>query len=82
MTRVNYLNPNRAPLLLIAGAQDHQVPASVNRDNFRKYARSKAVTAFREFSGRSHFIIGQTGWGEVAEFALSWAKAQTAVDAR
>jgi pimeloyl-ACP methyl ester carboxylesterase len=82
VTKVNYLNPNRAPLLLIAGAEDHQVPASVNRDNYRKYARSKSVTAFKEFPGRSHFIIGQTGWEEVAGYALSWANAQTAMDAR
>jgi len=75
-TRVNYRNKKRAPLLLIAGSNDHIVPASVNRANFRKYRNSKAVTGFKEFSGRSHLIVAQDGWQEVAEYALAWADAQ------
>lgn len=72
-TRVNYRNDERAPLLLIAGSDDHTVPASVDRSTFRKYRRSKAVTDFKEFAGRSHLIVAQPGWEEVAEYALAWA---------
>jgi pimeloyl-ACP methyl ester carboxylesterase len=75
-TRINYRNKKRAPLLLIAGSNDHIVPASVNRANFRKYRNSKAVTGFKEFSGRSHLIVAQDGWQEVAEYALAWADAE------
>ena len=74
-TRVNYRNANRAPLLIIAGSDDHQVPASLNRATFEKHKRSSRVTEFREFPGRSHLIMAQQGWQEVAEFALSWAEA-------
>ena len=42
----------------------------------RKYASSKSVTDFKEFSGRCHYIIGQDGWQEVARYALSWAEKQ------
>jgi pimeloyl-ACP methyl ester carboxylesterase len=73
-TRVNYLNHDRAPLLLIAGGADHQVPPSMNRSNYRKYAGSRAITEFREFAGRSHLITAQEGWQEVAEYALTWAQ--------
>jgi dipeptidyl aminopeptidase/acylaminoacyl peptidase len=73
---VNYRNHERAPLLLIAGAEDHQVPASMNRSNYRKYSRSRALTEFKEFPGRSHLIAAQEGWQEVAEYALAWAQAQ------
>jgi pimeloyl-ACP methyl ester carboxylesterase len=73
-TRVNYRNDERAPLLLIAGSDDHTVPASVDRSTFRKYRHSKAITDFKEFPGRSHLIVAQEGWEDVAEYALSWAK--------
>ena len=72
-TRVNYRNDERAPLLLIAGSDDHTVPASVDRSTLRKYRHSKAVTDFKEFPGRSHLIVAQEGWEEVAEYALAWA---------
>jgi pimeloyl-ACP methyl ester carboxylesterase len=75
-TKVNYRNDKRAPLLLIAGSDDHTVPAAVNRSNYHKYHRSKAVTSFKEFAGRSHLIVAQTGWEEVADYALSWAEQQ------
>jgi pimeloyl-ACP methyl ester carboxylesterase len=73
-TKVDYRNDSRVPLLLIAGGEDHIVPASVNRSNFRKYRRSTATTDFAEFPGRSHLTIVQAGWEEVAEYALSWAQ--------
>jgi pimeloyl-ACP methyl ester carboxylesterase len=77
-TRVDYRNDRRAPLLLIAGSEDHIVPASVNKANLRKYRRSTATTDFAEFPGRSHLIVAQTGWEEVAEYALSWAEKHVA----
>lgn len=78
VTRVNYNNPYRAPLLLIAGSEDHQVPASLNRSNFKKYAKSEAVTAFKEFEHRTHLIVAEEGWEEVADYALHWAEEQLA----
>ena len=72
-TKVNYRNPERAPLLFIAGGEDHIVPPAVNKANYRKYRHSAAVTGYQEFPGRSHLIVAQSGWEEVAEHALSWA---------
>jgi pimeloyl-ACP methyl ester carboxylesterase len=72
-TKVDFTNPNRAPLLFLAGGADHVIPPAVNRENARKYRRSSALTAYREFPGRSHYTIGQPGWEEVADYALSWA---------
>lgn len=72
-TRVDFENPNRAPLLLIAGGADHIVPASVDKATLDHYDKSPAVTAYKEFPGRSHFTIGQAGWEEVADYALDWA---------
>lgn len=70
--RVNFANPMRKPLLMIAGERDHVVAAGLNRSNYRKYARSSARTDFKEFPGRCHWIIAQDGWQEVAGYAASW----------
>jgi pimeloyl-ACP methyl ester carboxylesterase len=70
--KVNFKNPDRAPLLMIAGEADHVVPAAMNRANFAKYRRSKARTDFKEFPGRVHWIIAQDGWKEVAGYIFEW----------
>jgi alpha-beta hydrolase superfamily lysophospholipase len=72
-TTVNFDNADRAPLLLLAGGQDHVVPASVTEANYRLFARSPAVTAFREYPERTHWTVGQDGWEDVADYALEWA---------
>jgi pimeloyl-ACP methyl ester carboxylesterase len=73
---VNYANATRAPLLFIAGGNDHIVPPAINKANQRRYARaSTAVTDYREFPNRTHHTVGQKGWEEVADFALRWAEA-------
>ncbi len=73
-TTVNFDNGTRAPLLLIAGEKDHISPPSVIKANYNLYRRSQAVTAYKEYPGRSHFILGQDGWQQVADDALNWAE--------
>ncbi|HEY9641137.1 MAG TPA: alpha/beta hydrolase [Coleofasciculaceae cyanobacterium] len=80
-TRVNYCNHRRSPLLLIGGAKDHLVPAVQNRINYQRYARSNAITDYKEFPYRSHLIVAQEGWQEVAEYALSWAQSNALSEA-
>lgn len=71
--KVDFHKDDRAPLLFIAGGNDHVVPASANKHNAAKYRNSKAITAYKEFPGRSHYTLGQDGWEEVADYALDWA---------
>ncbi|HEY1951177.1 MAG TPA: alpha/beta hydrolase [Gemmatimonadaceae bacterium] len=75
-SKVNYANAMRAPLLFIAGSSDHIVPPAINKANQRRYAKaSTAVVDYREFPNRTHHIVGQAGWEEVADFAIRWAEA-------
>jgi len=76
---INFNNSTRGPLLFIGGEKDVIMPASLNRKNFRKYKNAKATTEYKEFPGRSHFIIGEQGWEEVADYALTWAEEKSAV---
>jgi alpha-beta hydrolase superfamily lysophospholipase len=71
--RVDWSNPDRAPMLFIGGGADHVVPAKVSRKIAAKAGRSGAVTAYEEFPGRSHFTAGEPGWEAVADLALTWA---------
>lgn len=80
-TAVDFRNGSRAPLLLIGGEKDVIMPAALNRKNFRKY-RGTAVTDYMEFPGRSHYLIAENGWEEVADHALSWACAKAAESRR
>src|SRR5438034_143735 len=71
VTKVDYRNPTRPPLLLMTGTEDRICPPSVNKANFKKQRQAPTATEHREFPGRCHFP-GQDGWEEVADFALSW----------
>ncbi|MFD6444632.1 alpha/beta hydrolase [Promicromonospora sp. NPDC060204] len=65
---------DRAPLLFIAGSEDHIMPPSVNRSNAKHYDKSPAITEYFEFEGRDHWTCGAEGWQEVADHALTWAQ--------
>lgn len=64
-----------APLLLVAGGEDRVIPPSLVRKNAAKQQASGARTDLREFPGRTHFLLGQDGWEEIAEHVLNWLKA-------
>ena len=72
---VDFARPGRRPLLLVAFEDDHVVPPKASRHNAEKYS-GDGLTAFQEFPGRPHFP-GAPGWEEVADYALSWATANT-----
>jgi pimeloyl-ACP methyl ester carboxylesterase len=70
-TKIDFKKPH-APLLLIAGSADNIIPASLCKANYAKYRQSPSSTDFKEFAGRTHFIIGQDNWKEVADYVLAW----------
>lgn len=69
--QIDFARP-RAPLLFIAGEEDHIIPISLVRSEYAAHAASPSITDFKAFPGRCHFIVGQPGWEAVAEYALSW----------
>ncbi len=75
VSHVDYAKPDRAPLLVITGGIDHVVPPVIGRAIVAKYGKalSPSVVEYREFPGRTHRIVSQDGWQEVADFALGWA---------
>jgi len=77
-THVDYNNPDRAPLLFISGSEDHLMPPSIQRSNAKHYKGEGTITEVKEFEGRAHLMPSQTGWEEIADYALDWATSQTA----
>lgn len=69
--RIDFKKPH-APLLFIAGSADNIIPATLNKSNQAKYRHSHSVTDFKEFAGRTHFIVGQKNWEEVADYIIGW----------
>ena len=74
---VNFANPKRAPLLLLAGGEDHISPLSLNRTLLKLHRKSPSVTELKEYPGRTHFTAGMDGWEAVADDALNWALEHT-----
>jgi pimeloyl-ACP methyl ester carboxylesterase len=70
---VDFNNDERAPLLLIAGGEDHLQPPAIQKSTLKHYEKGPAITELKEFPGRAHYTIGQDGWEEVADYALDWA---------
>jgi pimeloyl-ACP methyl ester carboxylesterase len=77
---VDFAKPDRAPLLMIAGEQDRIVPAALNRTNHRRYRAGSAPVDYVEFPGRTHWIIAQDGWTEVAAYVARWLDAHIPAD--
>jgi len=57
------------PLLVIAGKLDRITPASVVRRVARKY---QPHVTYREFANQAHWVLGQPGWQEVADYVADW----------
>lgn len=71
------LDVPHVPLLFIAGEKDQIIPASLAEKNARAYTDQSSTIDFKEFSNRSHFICGEPGWQEVAEYIYNWLQKQT-----
>jgi pimeloyl-ACP methyl ester carboxylesterase len=70
-THVDYHNDARAPLLFIAGTDDHLMPPKIQQSNARHY-KSETITEIMTFEG-PHLLPSKNGWEAVADYALDWA---------
>ncbi|HEY0248977.1 MAG TPA: alpha/beta hydrolase [Gryllotalpicola sp.] len=75
---VDVKNPERGPLLVIAGAKDHTVPLAITRATFAQQEKNAGVTEIVEVPGRGHSLTIDHGWPDVARPALDFARRFTA----
>jgi non-heme chloroperoxidase len=72
--KVNSKNPDRGPLLIVSGEEDHVVPPSISNASFKKQKRNKGVTELQEIAGRGHSLTIDHGWNDVVAAALKFVK--------
>jgi non-heme chloroperoxidase len=76
--KVDTKNPDRGPLLIISGEQDHTVPWAIANASYKKQAHNAGVTEITEMKGRGHALTIDSGWREVADTALAFVQRFTA----
>jgi non-heme chloroperoxidase len=73
--KVKSKNPERGPLLITSGEEDHTVPWAISNASFKKQKRNKeSVTEIVEIPGRGHSLTIDSGWREVCDTALEFVK--------
>jgi non-heme chloroperoxidase len=72
--QVDTKNPERGPLLIISGEQDHTVPWALANGAYKKQAHNEGVTEIVEIPGRGHALTIDSGWREVADTALKFVQ--------
>ncbi|TMF66741.1 MAG: alpha/beta hydrolase [Chloroflexi bacterium] len=72
--KVNTVNPERGPLLIISGEKDHTVPWAIANASYKRQKRNPGVTEITEMPNRGHALVIDNGWKEVAETALAFIK--------
>jgi pimeloyl-ACP methyl ester carboxylesterase len=72
--KVDTMNPDRGPLLIISGEKDHTVPWAIANASFKRQRRNPGVTEIIEMRNRGHALTIDSGWREVADTALGFIK--------
>lgn len=72
--KVKSKSPDRGPLLIIAGEEDHTVPWAISNASYKKQKRNKGVTEIVEMPKRGHALTIDGGWREVCDKALEFVK--------
>lgn len=75
-SHVDFEKKDRAPLVMLVGDNDHVIPKEIVEAEFKHYKKhhSPAVVEMKVFEGRTHGIVNQKGWEEVADYGLKWAE--------
>lgn len=68
----------KQPLLVISAEHDRTVTPYLAKAAFNIQKKAPVRTDFHQFADRSHFLAGEKGWEEVANYVLDWAEEVTA----
>ena len=68
---IDFKKPHQ-PLLFIGGEKDNIFSAQFTQKIAGSYQDKNSVTNFKAFAGRSHFLCGEKGWEEIADYILGW----------
>ncbi|MGY2876511.1 non-heme chloroperoxidase [Marmoricola sp. URHA0025 HA25] len=69
-------NPDRGPMLLMAGGRDHTAPPAISRAAYHRQRTNPGVTELVEFADRGHSLVLDSGWRDIAEATLGFLARQ------
>jgi pimeloyl-ACP methyl ester carboxylesterase len=72
--RVDTLNPERGPLLMVSGEEDNTVPWAVVSAAWERQLRNPGETEMKRIPGAGHSLVIDHGWKGVAECSLAFVK--------
>src|SRR5262245_11332481 len=72
--KVDTKNPERGPMLIVSADSDQTVPWAISNAAYKRQKRNQGVTEIVKMTGRGHALTIDSGWREVAETALAFAK--------
>ena len=70
--KVDTKNPERGPLLIIEGDDDHTVHPAIAKAAYKRQRRNEGVTELKTIPNRGHALTIDSGWREVAQTALDF----------
>jgi pimeloyl-ACP methyl ester carboxylesterase len=70
-SNIDFKKPHK-PLLFIGGGNDNIFPASLTATIAHKYKDSNSKVDVKIFEDKSHYICGEAGWEQVADYILDW----------
>jgi pimeloyl-ACP methyl ester carboxylesterase len=73
-TQLDSKNPERGPLLIVAGDSDNTVPTAITNASYKIQSKNPGVTEIEHIKGRGHSLVIDHGWKDVADAALSFVK--------
>ncbi len=73
--KVDTMNPQRGPLLIVDGEKDHTVPWAIANASYKKQQRNReSVTEIVKVPNRGHSLTIDSGWREVCDISLEFVK--------
>jgi non-heme chloroperoxidase len=72
--KIDTKNPERGPLLIIEGDDDHTVHPAIAKAAYKRQRRNEGVTELKTIPNRGHALTIDSGWREVAQTALDFVK--------
>jgi non-heme chloroperoxidase len=70
--KVDSKNPDRGPMLIIAGGKDHTVPVAISKSSFKHEEDNPGITEMITMDDRGHAMVVDDNWQEVAETSLKF----------
>ncbi len=72
--KVDHKNPDRGPLLIAYGTEDHVSPKAINEAIFKKQEKNKGVTELVAIDGASHGLTIDHTWRKSCDIALKFVQ--------